>query len=50
MNERINNCSYHGYNVKGYDTHDILIVSTLNDIDDRMKRIRVFVKESEWNK
>lgn len=36
--------------VKGYDTHDILIVSTLNDIDDRMKRIRVFVKESEWNK
>lgn len=36
--------------VKGYDTHDILVVSTLNDTDDRMKRIRIFLKDTEWDR
>lgn len=37
-------------NVKGYETHDILIVSELHGTSmDEMERIRVYLKEDLWN-
>ena len=36
-------------NVRGYETHDILIVSELHGASmDEMKRIRIYLKEDEW--
>lgn len=37
-------------NVSGYESQDILIVSTLEKREQRLLKTKVFVKEEKWNK